>query len=120
MNGLIALIMVLFLVTGAAYGFGAGTMKNLTDIIKAIEKALAGLGGLIFLFFVLSQFVAYFNYTNMGTHPGREDGRRPQGRELPAAVAAHRLHRGRRASSTCSSRGRSPSGPSSRRSSCRC
>jgi hypothetical protein len=28
MNGLIAVIMVCFLVTGAAYGFGAGTMKN--------------------------------------------------------------------------------------------
>jgi len=67
MNGLIALIMVLFLVTGAAYGFGAGTMKNVTDIIKAMEKAMAGLGGLILLFLVLSQFVAYFNYTNMGT-----------------------------------------------------
>jgi aminobenzoyl-glutamate transport protein len=67
MNGLIALIMVLFLVTGAAYGFGAGTMKSVTDIIKAMEKALAGLGSLILLFLVLSQFVAYFNYTNMGT-----------------------------------------------------
>jgi aminobenzoyl-glutamate transport protein len=48
-------------------GFGARTMSNLTDIIKAMEKAMAGLGGLILLFFVLSQFVAYFNYTNMGT-----------------------------------------------------
>jgi aminobenzoyl-glutamate transport protein len=67
MNGLIALIMVLFLATGAAYGLGAGTMKNATDIIKAIEKALAGMGGLIFLFLIISQFVAYFNYTNMGT-----------------------------------------------------
>jgi aminobenzoyl-glutamate transport protein len=67
MTGLIALIMVLFMVTGAAYGFGAGTMKNLTDIIKAMEKAMSGLGGLILLFLVLSQFVAYFNYTNMGT-----------------------------------------------------
>jgi aminobenzoyl-glutamate transport protein len=67
MNGLIALIMVLFLVTGAAYGYGAGTIKSVTDIIKAMEKAMAGLGGLILLFFVLSQFVAYFNYTNMGT-----------------------------------------------------
>src|SRR5262249_26787368 len=38
MNGLIALIMVVFLVTGAGYGFGAGTMKNLTDVIKAMEK----------------------------------------------------------------------------------
>jgi aminobenzoyl-glutamate transport protein len=66
MNGLIAVIMVLFLVTGAAYGLGARKMKNLTDVIKAIEKSLAGLGGLIFLFFILSQFVAYFNYTNLG------------------------------------------------------
>jgi aminobenzoyl-glutamate transport protein len=67
MNGLIAVIMVLFLVTGAAYGIGAGTMKNMTDVIKAIEKSMSGLGSLIFLFFILSQFVAYFNYSNLGT-----------------------------------------------------
>jgi aminobenzoyl-glutamate transport protein len=67
MNGLIAVIMVVFLVTGAAYGFGAKTMKSLTDIIKAMEKAMTGLGSLILLFLVLSQFVAYFNYTSMGT-----------------------------------------------------
>jgi aminobenzoyl-glutamate transport protein len=67
MAGLITLIMVMFLVTGAAYGVGARTMKSATDIIKAIEKALAGMGSLIFLFLIISQFVAYFNYTNMGT-----------------------------------------------------
>ena len=67
MNGLIALIMVLFLVTGAAYGFGARTMKTSTDVIKAIEKAVAGLGSLIFLLFILSQFISYFNYSNLGT-----------------------------------------------------
>lgn len=67
MNGLIGLIMVLFLVTGAAYGIGAGTLNGLTAIIKAMEKAMSGLGSLILLFFVLSQFVAYFNYTNLGT-----------------------------------------------------
>ena len=67
MNGLIAFIMLAFLVTGWAYGIGAGTVRTLTDVIKAIEKAVTGLGGTIFLFFVLSQFVAYFTYTNMGT-----------------------------------------------------
>jgi aminobenzoyl-glutamate transport protein len=67
MNGLIALIMVLFLVTGTAYGAGAGTLKSATDVIKAIEKSLSGMGGLIFLFLIISQFVAYFNYTNLGT-----------------------------------------------------
>jgi aminobenzoyl-glutamate transport protein len=67
MNGLIAFITVLFLVSGAAFGLGAKKMKNFTDVIKAIEKSLMGLGGLIFLFFILSQFVAYFNYSNLGT-----------------------------------------------------
>jgi len=67
MNGMIAVIMVTFLTTGAAYGYGAGTMTSVTAIIKAMEKAMAGLGGLILLFMVLSQFVAYFNYTNIGT-----------------------------------------------------
>ena len=67
MNGLITLIVLLFLVTGWAYGIGAGTLRTLSDVIKAMEKAVSGLGGTIFLFFVLSQFVAYFTYTNMGT-----------------------------------------------------
>jgi aminobenzoyl-glutamate transport protein len=67
MNGLIALIMLAFLVTGWAYGIGAGTLRSLSAVIKAMEKAVSGLGGTIFLFFVLSQFVAYFTYTNMGT-----------------------------------------------------
>jgi aminobenzoyl-glutamate transport protein len=41
-------------------------MKGMQDVIKAIEKSLMSLGGLIFLFFILSQFVAYFNYSNLG------------------------------------------------------
>jgi len=67
MNGMIGLIMALFLATGAAYGFGAGKFTSLTDVVKAIEKAVSAMGGTIFLFFILSQFVAYFTYTNIGT-----------------------------------------------------
>ena len=67
MNHLIVFIMVLFLATGAAFGIGSGKMKGITDVIKAIEKSLAGLGSLIFLLFVIAQFIAYFNFTNMAT-----------------------------------------------------
>ncbi len=67
MNQLITFIVLMFLVTGWCYGIGAGTLRTLTDVIKAMEKAVTGLGGTIFLFFVLSQFVAYFTYTNIGT-----------------------------------------------------
>jgi aminobenzoyl-glutamate transport protein len=67
MNQLITFIVLMFLVTGWCYGIGAGTLRTLTDVIRAMEKAVTGLGGTIFLFFVLSQFVAYFTYTNIGT-----------------------------------------------------
>ncbi len=67
MNQLITFIVLMFLVTGWCYGIGAGTLRTLTDVIRAMEKAVTGLGGTIFLFFVLSQCVAYFTYTNIGT-----------------------------------------------------
>lgn len=67
MGGLITLIVLMFLVTGWAYGIGAGTLRTLTEVIGAIEKSIKNMGGTIFLFFVLSQFVAYFTYTNIGT-----------------------------------------------------
>jgi aminobenzoyl-glutamate transport protein len=67
MNGLIVFIALVFFVVGAAYGIGAGTMKTSVDVVKAMEKAVAGLGGLIILLFVISQFNAFFTYTNMAT-----------------------------------------------------
>jgi aminobenzoyl-glutamate transport protein len=67
MNGLIVFIALAFLVAGAAYGAGAGTLKGAPAVIAAMEKAVAGLAGLIFLLFVISQFLALFTYTNMAT-----------------------------------------------------
>ena len=67
MNGLIVFIALAFLVAGAAYGFGAKTMKGSADVIKAMEKAVIGLGALIFLLFFISQFIALFTYTNLAT-----------------------------------------------------
>jgi aminobenzoyl-glutamate transport protein len=67
MNGLIVAITAVFLVMGVAYGIGARTMKNATDVINAMTKTIAGLSGLIFLLLIISQFLAYFNYTNIAT-----------------------------------------------------
>ncbi len=67
MNGLIVFIALAFLIAGAAYGIGAKTMKGSADVIKAMEKAVIGLGGLLFLLFFISQFIALFTYTNMAT-----------------------------------------------------
>ncbi|MGP1346755.1 MAG: AbgT family transporter [Phycisphaerales bacterium] len=67
MNGLIAFIAAIFFVCGFAYGLGAGTMKNFAAAIKAMEKAVSTLGSLIFLLFIIAQFIAFFNYSNMAT-----------------------------------------------------
>lgn len=67
MASLVFLIMLVFLVLGLAYGVGARTISTADDAIAAVTKSISDLGGLLLLFFVISQFVAYFNYSNMGT-----------------------------------------------------
>jgi aminobenzoyl-glutamate transport protein len=67
MNSLIVTIALLFLVCGIAYGIGARTMKGTIDVVNAMTKAIASLSGLILLLLVISQFLAYFNYSNMAT-----------------------------------------------------
>lgn len=67
MNSLIVVIALVFFVCGASYGLGAGTLKNSVDVINAMTKAIGSLSGLILLLLVISQFLAYFNYSNMAT-----------------------------------------------------
>jgi aminobenzoyl-glutamate transport protein len=67
MSSLIVQIMLVFLAIGAAYGIGAGTITSTVDGINAVTKTFANLSGLVFLLFVISQFLAYFTYSNMAT-----------------------------------------------------
>jgi aminobenzoyl-glutamate transport protein len=67
MNGLIVFITILFLSAGWMYGIGARTIRSTVDVVSAMEKAVKGLAGLIFLLFVISQFLALFTYSNMAT-----------------------------------------------------
>jgi aminobenzoyl-glutamate transport protein len=67
MSGLIVLISLLFLVLGYAYGKGAGTIANVTAAIGLIVKTWSNLAGMIFLLFVIANFIAFFNYTNLAT-----------------------------------------------------
>jgi aminobenzoyl-glutamate transport protein len=67
MASLVFLIMLVFFVAGLAYGIGAKTLNSTNAVIDAVTKTLADLAGLLLLFFVISQFVAYFNFSKMGT-----------------------------------------------------
>ena len=65
MDSLIVIIAIVFLVAGAVYGKVTGTIKNATEGINLITKGWAGLAGLLFLFLLIAQFIAYFNYSNI-------------------------------------------------------
>ena len=67
MSALIVLISLLFLVIGYAYGRGAGTIKSATAAIGLITKTWSNLAGMIFLLFVIANFIAFFNWTNLAT-----------------------------------------------------
>jgi aminobenzoyl-glutamate transport protein len=65
MASLIFLITLIFLACGIAYGKGAKTVSGSGDVIDAVQKTFAGLSGLVFMLLMISQFIAYFNYTNI-------------------------------------------------------
>lgn len=65
MNSLIVTIALIFLVCGICYGKGSGTMTHVDQVVNAMAKSLSSLSGLLLLLFVISQFLAFFNYSNI-------------------------------------------------------
>jgi aminobenzoyl-glutamate transport protein len=66
MAGIVALIFLLGLIAGAAYGIGAKTVRNDADLIKGMSKSMETLGSYLVLVFFAAQFVAWFNWSNLG------------------------------------------------------
>ncbi|WP_040215088.1 AbgT family transporter [Clostridium polynesiense] len=67
MNSIVLIIALFFFVPGVAYGIGARTIKNDKDIVNGMAKAMSSMGSYLVLTFIAAQFVAYFNYTKLGT-----------------------------------------------------
>lgn len=67
MSGIIAIIMMLFLICGIFYGIGAGTIKNDKDVVELMNKTISGLASFLVLIFFAGQFTNWFNYSNLGT-----------------------------------------------------
>ena len=65
MDSLLFIIAMFFLVSGIGYGVGVGTFKSPNDVIAAVTKTFASLAGLVFMLLMISQFIAYFNFSNL-------------------------------------------------------
>ncbi len=66
MKGIVSLIFLIAALAGIAFGVGAKTIKNDSDVMKGMAKSMETLGAYIVLVFFAAQFVAYFNWTNIG------------------------------------------------------
>jgi aminobenzoyl-glutamate transport protein len=65
MGSLIVIISGTFLVTGLAFGRATGTIKGSEDALGMITKSWASLASLLFLFLLIAQFIAYFDFSNI-------------------------------------------------------
>ena len=65
-SGFAVWILVFFLAVGVAYGRVVGTVKTDRDVIDGMATGLSTLGLYLVIVFFAAQFVAFFNWSNLG------------------------------------------------------
>ncbi|MBM63435.1 MAG: aminobenzoyl-glutamate transporter [Acidobacteria bacterium] len=66
LSGIVAFIFLGGTVVGITYGAVVGVFRNDTDVMNGMGKTISTLGTYLVLVFFAAQFVAYFNWTNLG------------------------------------------------------
>ncbi|MFP5073235.1 AbgT family transporter [Pseudonocardia nantongensis] len=67
LDGVVALIMISFLVLGVAYGVAAGTITTPPDVPELMARSLQGMLGFVVIAFSAGQFIAMFTWSRVGT-----------------------------------------------------
>ncbi|HZG17904.1 MAG TPA: AbgT family transporter [Candidatus Bathyarchaeia archaeon] len=65
-KGIIPIILLFFISVAVAYGIKVGRIKNQTDVPRLMGESIKEMSGFIVLVFVIAQFIAYFNWSNLG------------------------------------------------------
>ncbi len=65
-RSIVALMLFLFFIPGLGYGIVTKSIKGDKEVAKMTGDSMASMGGYIVLAFVAAQFVAYFNWSNLG------------------------------------------------------
>ena len=66
LKGVVVVIFFVAAIAGIIFGYTTKTFKNANDIIVSMQDAMASLSSYIVLVFFASQFIAFFNASNMG------------------------------------------------------
>ncbi|WP_277586107.1 AbgT family transporter [Psychrobacillus antarcticus] len=68
LSGIVPVIFAFFLTIGVVYGITTKKITSTADIPKVMTESVGSLSGYIVLIFMISQFIAYFNWTNIATY----------------------------------------------------
>jgi aminobenzoyl-glutamate transport protein len=66
-NSLVPIMFIIFFVAGLVYGIVAKTITSDKDVSVMTAKSMSTMGMYIVIAFVAAQFVAYFNWSNLGS-----------------------------------------------------
>ena len=67
LDSTVFIVFVLFLGPALAYGFVSGTLRNAADVPKVMGLGIKDMAAFIVLAFMLGQFIALFNWSNVGS-----------------------------------------------------
>lgn len=79
-------ITLIFFATGLVYGLVVGTIDNAADIPKFMAKGLETLLPILVLFFAVSQFLAWFQWSNLGPWTAIKGSELLQSWDLPNVI----------------------------------
>lgn len=65
-KGIVPLIFIFFLATAIPFGVSIGKIKNSGDVPRYMSKAIKGMSSFLVSTFIIAQFIALFNWTNLG------------------------------------------------------
>jgi aminobenzoyl-glutamate transport protein len=66
MASIVALIFILFLIPGVAFGLRAGTVQSSRDVIEGMTKSMHTMAYYLVIMFFISQFIFAFSQSNLG------------------------------------------------------
>ncbi|MBM7552009.1 AbgT family transporter [Thalassobacillus pellis] len=67
LDGIVPIILLFFITVGITYGRTVNKIESNRDIATFMSEAMKDMSGFIVLIFAAAQFIAYFDWTNIGT-----------------------------------------------------
>ncbi|HDR1924421.1 TPA: AbgT family transporter [Pasteurella multocida] len=68
LKSIVAFIFILFAIPGTVYGIVTKSIRSEKDVVNAMAEAMSTLGLYLVIIFFASQFIAFFNWTNIGQY----------------------------------------------------